>query len=113
LSINTALPINPTIKKVKYAYQESPNSENTASPSSQTVERKREHGFIRISISNKTPQTINEKEDLWCYCLGTVSVKKICRCWFNQSSRHRFAKPSYLFDKFHSYFIFPKIVVAV
>jgi hypothetical protein len=41
-------------KKVKYAHQESPQSENT--------EREREHVFIRISISNKTPQTINERE---------------------------------------------------
>jgi hypothetical protein len=60
-------------KKVKYAYQESPHSENTASPRSLEVERKREHGFIRISISNKEPQTINENENPWGYRLGTVS----------------------------------------
>jgi hypothetical protein len=32
-------------------------------------EREREHIFIRISISNKTPQTINEKENHWVYRL--------------------------------------------
>jgi hypothetical protein len=45
---------------VKYAHKESPHSENTASPCSKKEEREREHVFRRISISNKTPQTINE-----------------------------------------------------
>jgi hypothetical protein len=62
---------------VKYVYQESPHSENTASPRSERVDRKREHAFIRKSISNKTPQTINEKENPWSYRLGTVSGKTI------------------------------------
>jgi hypothetical protein len=57
---------------VKYAYQESPHSKNTASPRCEKEERKREHVFIRISISNKTPQTINEKEKPWGYRIGTV-----------------------------------------
>jgi hypothetical protein len=60
---------------VKYAYQESPHSENTASPRSEKVERKREHVFIRISISNKTPQTINEKYSLGVTALeGSVAI---------------------------------------
>jgi hypothetical protein len=42
---------------VKYAYQQSPHSENTAAPRSGKEEREREHVFIRTSISNKTPQT--------------------------------------------------------
>jgi hypothetical protein len=45
---------------------------------SQNVERKREHGFIRTSISNKSPQTINGKEKLLGNSLGTVSGKTIC-----------------------------------
>jgi hypothetical protein len=44
-------------------------------PHGQKVERKIEHGFKRISISNKTPQTINKKENLWGYRIGTVSGK--------------------------------------
>jgi hypothetical protein len=48
---------------VKYAYQESPHSENTASRSSEKEEKKRKQVFIRISVSNKTPQTLNEKEN--------------------------------------------------
>jgi hypothetical protein len=36
---------------MKYEYQELPQLEKTASPRSQ-VERKREHEFIRESISN-------------------------------------------------------------
>jgi hypothetical protein len=49
---------------VKCAYQESPHSENTAFPRSEKEDRKREHVFIRISISKKTPQTINEIKPL-------------------------------------------------
>jgi hypothetical protein len=33
-------------KKVKYAYQELPHSENTASPRSEKEEREREHVYI-------------------------------------------------------------------
>jgi hypothetical protein len=47
-----------------YAYQELPHPENIASPRSYKEGRKREHVFIRISISNTTPQTINEREPL-------------------------------------------------
>jgi hypothetical protein len=50
------------MEKVKYAYQELPHSENTASPCSEKEERERKHVHIRILISNKTPQT-NEKEN--------------------------------------------------
>jgi hypothetical protein len=39
---------NDNSKTVKYAYQESPHSENTASPRSEKEEREREHVFIRI-----------------------------------------------------------------
>jgi hypothetical protein len=35
-------------KRVKYAYQESPHSENTASPLSEKEEREREHVYIKI-----------------------------------------------------------------
>jgi hypothetical protein len=48
---------------VKYAFQESPHSENTAFPHSEKEEREREHVFTRILISNKTPQTINENKE--------------------------------------------------
>lgn len=37
-------------KKMKYAYQEWPHPAYTASPHSQKVERKREHGIIIISF---------------------------------------------------------------
>jgi hypothetical protein len=74
-------------KKVKYAYQESSHSENTASPRSERVERKREQVFIKISISNQTPQTINEKENPWGYSLGTISGKTFCHWGFKIDSR--------------------------
>ncbi len=67
---------------MKYAYQESPHSENTAFPRSEKEEREREHVFVRILISNTTPQTINEKENPWGYRLGTVSGKTICNWGF-------------------------------
>jgi hypothetical protein len=66
--------------------QESPYSENTTSRPSEIEEREREHVFIRISISNKTPQTINEKENPWGYCLGTVSGKTSCHWRFKPGS---------------------------
>jgi ribosomal protein L34 len=59
---------------VKYAYQEPPHPENTASPSSRNVDRKREHGFIRAQISKTTPQTINEKVGLLEYRPGTQTT---------------------------------------
>jgi hypothetical protein len=65
-------------------YQESPHSENTACPRSKKEERERERVFIRLLISNKTPQTINEKENSWRYRLGTVSGKTICHRGLNQ-----------------------------
>jgi hypothetical protein len=37
---------------MKYAFRELPQPEKTPSPRSQKVERKREHDFIRESISN-------------------------------------------------------------
>jgi hypothetical protein len=52
------MPFNILAKKVKYAYQESPHSENTVCPRSEKEKREREHAFIRILISNKTSQTI-------------------------------------------------------
>jgi hypothetical protein len=67
-------------------YQESPHSENTASPRSEKEKREREHVFIRILISNKTPQTINEKETPWGYRLGTISSKTICHWEFKPGS---------------------------
>jgi hypothetical protein len=59
------------------------NQKNTASPRSQKVERKREHKFIRVLMSNKTPQTINEKENHWGYRIGTVSAI-VATCSLNQ-----------------------------
>jgi hypothetical protein len=54
------------------------------------TQRKRREGnrqtFIRISISNKTPQTINEKENPWGYRLGTVSGKTISHWGFKPGS---------------------------
>jgi hypothetical protein len=63
-------------KNVKYAYQESPHSENTASPRSEK-EGKRACVYKNINFK-RTPQTINEKENPWGYRLGTVSGKTIC-----------------------------------
>jgi hypothetical protein len=37
--------------------------------------------------SNKTPQTINEKENPWGYRLGTVSGKTNCHWGFKPGSR--------------------------
>jgi hypothetical protein len=48
---------------MKYAYQESPHSESTDSPRSDKEEREKEHVFIRIIISSKTAQKINEKKE--------------------------------------------------
>jgi hypothetical protein len=50
-------------------------------------ERKREHVFISMSNSNKTPQTINEKEKPSCYRLGTVSGKTIFHRGFKPGTR--------------------------
>jgi hypothetical protein len=44
---------------VKYADQESPHSENTASQRSEKEGRKREHVFIRISVTNIVGIIIN------------------------------------------------------
>ena len=68
---------------MKYAYQESPHPENTAFPCSEKEKREREHVFIRILISNKTPQPINEKETNWGHRLATVSGKTICHWGLN------------------------------
>jgi hypothetical protein len=46
---------------VKHAYQESPHPENTASPRSEKEVREREHVFIRILMSNKTPQLTKKR----------------------------------------------------
>jgi hypothetical protein len=51
-------------KKVKYAYQESPHSENTASPRSEKEEEKRACVYKNINFK-RTPQTINKKENPW------------------------------------------------
>jgi hypothetical protein len=40
-------------KKVKYACQESPHSENTASPQCEKEEREREHVFIKILLESE------------------------------------------------------------
>jgi hypothetical protein len=47
----------------------------------------REHVYIRILISKRTPQTNNEKENNWGYRLRTVSGKTICHWWFKPGSR--------------------------
>jgi hypothetical protein len=49
------------------------HTQKTQPPSrSEEEEREREHVYIRILISNKTPQTINEQENPWGYRLGTA-----------------------------------------
>jgi hypothetical protein len=74
-------------RKVKYAYQELPHSEDTVSPRSEKEERQREHVYIRILISKRTPETINEKENLRGYRLGTVIDKTICHWGLKPGSR--------------------------
>jgi hypothetical protein len=48
-------------KNVKYAYQESPHSENTASPRSEKEEREREHVYVRILISKGHHRQLTKK----------------------------------------------------
>jgi hypothetical protein len=43
-------------RKVKYAYQKMPHSEDTVSPHSQEKERKRESMVYKMTISKQTPQ---------------------------------------------------------
>jgi hypothetical protein len=66
---------------VKYAYQESSHSENTASPHSKKEEGKKACVY-KNSNFKRTPQTIREKENPWGYRLGTVSGKTICHWGF-------------------------------
>jgi hypothetical protein len=40
-------------------------TQKTQSPHAAKSREKRENGIIKITISNKTPKTINEKENLW------------------------------------------------
>jgi hypothetical protein len=53
----------------------------------QKPNRTREHRFIQWSISNNAPLTINEKENMWGYCIGAVSGKIICHWEFKPGSR--------------------------
>lgn len=48
---------------VKYACKELVHTEKAASPRSQKGERKGDQGFIKLWVSNKTPQRIIEKEN--------------------------------------------------
>jgi hypothetical protein len=64
---------------VKYAYQESPHSEKH----SLTNKSEREHVFVRILMSNKTPLTIKEKENPWCYRLGGRGLRVYEGLWGN------------------------------
>jgi hypothetical protein len=43
---------NGNYKKVKYAYQDLQHPVDTASPHSQKVERRREHGYTMIDFTN-------------------------------------------------------------
>jgi hypothetical protein len=49
---------------VKYAYQELPHSENTASPRNEKEERVREHVYIRILISKGHHKRLKKKRTL-------------------------------------------------
>jgi hypothetical protein len=49
---------------VKYAYQESPHSENTASPRSEKEERERERVYIRTLISKGHHKQLTKKRTL-------------------------------------------------
>jgi hypothetical protein len=67
-----------SLNKVKYAYQESPQSEKTASPRSQTVERKRvalfsSLLFVRMSTSNAGDDVTlsNTPDSQTCYYQAT------------------------------------------
>jgi hypothetical protein len=75
---------------VKYEYQKLPYSDNKeASPRSQNVERKRDHEFIRRSISNKTPQTINEKRTFGVKALRRSLAKQFATGGLNQVEKRR------------------------
>jgi hypothetical protein len=45
--------VNADYKKVKYAYQESPHPENTATPRSQQVEMKKSRAWVYKNINFK------------------------------------------------------------
>jgi hypothetical protein len=64
------------IKKVKYAYQESPHSENTASPRSKKEEREREDK----QLTKKRTLGVNALERSVAKQFGTSGLNQVLRC---------------------------------
>jgi hypothetical protein len=69
---------------VKYAYQESPHSENTASPRSEKEEREREHVYIRILISKGHHKQLTKKRTLGVTALERSVAKQFATGGLNQ-----------------------------
>jgi hypothetical protein len=63
------------------------HTQKTQPPHAAKKKREREHVYIRILISKRTPKTTNEKENHWGYRLGTISGKIICDWGFIPGSR--------------------------
>jgi hypothetical protein len=80
-------PLVKGFRKRKKAYHEWPHPADTASPHSQKVERRRQHGYTIIIFKNKTPQTINKNENLRGYRLVKVSCNTICHWGFKPGSK--------------------------
>lgn len=62
---------NPFLIKKKCTEHEWPHLEDTASKQSQISEREREHEFIQLLISKRSPQTINGNQNPRRCRLGT------------------------------------------
>jgi hypothetical protein len=71
-------------KKVKYAYQESPHSENTASPRNEKEERQREHVYIRIFISKGHHKQLTKKRTLRVTAMERSVAKQFATGDLNQ-----------------------------
>ncbi len=69
---------------MKYAYQESPHSENTASPRSEKEEREREHVYIRILISKGHHKQLTKKRTLGVTALERSVAKQFATGGLNQ-----------------------------
>jgi hypothetical protein len=69
---------------VKYAYQELPNSNNTASPRSEKEERERVHVYIRILISEGHHKQLTIKRTLGVTALERSVAKQFATWGLNQ-----------------------------
>jgi hypothetical protein len=76
--------LRPKAIKVKYAYQELPHSENTASPRSEKEEREREHVHIRILISKRNHKQLTKKRTLGVTALERSVAKQFVTGGLNQ-----------------------------